>query len=111
LALALGALLLGACGSSGSAAGSGTSVQQACHKVSAAASDGPDPDADPIGYAEAQVLPLRNIRTSDKDLQSAIDALASAYQDVFDTNGSASATHALARSSHAVDAICPGALS
>ena len=79
--------------------------------MSAAASDGPDPDADPIGYAEAQVLPLRNIHTSDTDLQTAIDALASAYQDVFDTNGSTSAQHALATSSGAVNAVCPGALS
>ena len=38
-------------------------------------SNGPDPDADPVGYAQAQILPLREIDTSDANLHQAIDAL------------------------------------
>ena len=40
-------------------------------------SDGPDPDSDPVGYAEAQILPLGQIHTSDAQLRTAIGKLAS----------------------------------
>ena len=50
--------------------------------------DGPDPDADPVGYALAQVGPLRQIKpTSDQPLQTAIDQLASAYQRFYAAGG------------------------
>ena len=42
--------------------------------------DGPDPDADPVGYAQAQVLPLRQLKISDTTLQKAVQKLATAYQ-------------------------------
>jgi hypothetical protein len=74
-------------------------------------SDGPDPDADPVGYAEAQVLPLRQIHTSDKTLQSASDGLASAYQWVSASNGASAANQAATHASNEVNAICPGAAS
>ena len=102
-------LLLGACGSAGPAAVTSSAVRTTCQAVSAVLSDGPDPGADPVGYAEAQVLPLRQIHAPDRNLRSAIDALASAYQRVFETNGSKAADESVARATERVDGICPGA--
>ena len=106
-ALAAGAGLLSACGSPQSPA----SVTSVCRQVSAVLSDGPDPGADPVGYAEAQVLPLRQIHTSDKDLKGAIDDLASAYQEFFRSNGTKAAKEAVSRAGDRVTAICPGSVS
>jgi len=96
------------CGGSGS---SGQTTQPACQSVSAALADGPDPDADPVGYAEAQIIPLRQIHASDSALQTAIDNLASAYEQVFETEGSSSSENAVTAATKQVNAICPGATS
>ncbi len=114
LALSLAAApMLAACGSATAhASGSPAHLSATCAQVSAALSDGPDPGADPVGYAEAQIKPLRAITTSDSSLRRAIGALATAYADVFDSNGkNASATKAVASASKKLDAICPGAAS
>jgi hypothetical protein len=74
-------------------------------------SDGPDPDADPVGYAEAQVKPLHSISTSDAALRTAITALAGAYRSVYRTDNSATAKQALVAAAKKVNAICPGATS
>ena len=114
--------LLGACGSAAPEsrpATAGTSgptstaaVRTTCTQVSAVLSDGPDPDADPVGYAEAQILPLGQIRTSDAALRAAIGKLASAYQEFFDSNGaSSSAKLAVASASKRINSLCPGAAS
>jgi hypothetical protein len=113
-AVALSAGLVTACGSSGRAApASGSSVPQTCQAVTAALTDGPDPDADPVGYALAQVRPLRQIKTtSDQALQTAIDQLASAYQRFYAADGvGASAKRAVTGASDRLDALCPGAAS
>jgi len=117
LALAAGLLaapVLVAC-SSGSAhttASGSSAVSATCTKVSAALSDGPDPDADPVGYAEAQIKPLRAITTSDSALRTAISDLATAYAGVFDSNGkNTAASKAVTTASKKVNAICPGAAS
>jgi hypothetical protein len=81
---ALAAGLLTACGSPQA---SSSAVQSTCREVSAVLSDGPTSGADPVGYAEAQVLPLRQIHTSDKTLQEAIDDLATAYQRFYEAKG------------------------
>jgi hypothetical protein len=86
-------------------------VANTCQAVSAVLSDGPDPDADPVGYAEAQILPLEQIHTSDPALQTAIDNLASAYQQVSSSNGASSANKAAARAGNKINAICPGVAS
>jgi hypothetical protein len=114
--LALGLLApLAACSSSSSPAASttlfGTALQQQCTTVGDVLSDGPDPDADPVGYAEAQVLPLRQLKLTDASLQQAVQALAGAYQ-AYSTSTGAAHTTAAAQSSTdeaAVNAICPGA--
>jgi hypothetical protein len=114
-ALSLVVLLACACGSSSSSSAAGAStaaVQASCQQVSAVLSDGPDPDADPIGYAEAQILPLRGISVSDQALHTAITQLADAYQAFFDSNGkSSSAKEAVTVASNKLNSICPGAAS
>jgi hypothetical protein len=79
--------------------------------VSAVLSDGPDPGADPVGYAFAQILPLRQIHTSDRTLHAAIDDLATAYQEFYSSNGDKAAAKAVSKASDKVNAICPGAAS
>jgi hypothetical protein len=108
------AALLGACTSQAPAAKpmSAAAVRATCTKVSAVLSDGPDPDADPVGYAEAQILPLGQIRTSDAQLRAAIGKLASAYRTFFDSNGTSSAAKlAVAAASKQINSFCPGAAS
>jgi len=108
------AALLGACTSQAPAAKpvSAAAVHATCTQVSAVLSDGPDPDSDPVGYAEAQILPLGQIRTSDAQLRAAIGKLASAYRTFFDSNGSSSAAKlAVATASKRINTFCPGATS
>lgn len=106
------AALLAACGSSAlstpSLVFSRAEVKQACQQVEAVLSDGPDSEADPVGYAQAQILPLRQIRTSDAKLRQAIDTLASAYAAFSSSHGAGQAKSAVTSASKAIDVICPG---
>jgi hypothetical protein len=95
-----------ACGSSAASVNAG--VRQTCQQVEAVLSDGPEPVADPVGYAQAQVLQLRQIHASDEKLRQAIDALASAYETFFAENGASSAKGSVSAAGRAIDAICPG---
>jgi hypothetical protein len=110
VALALAAALLAGCGSPASHP-SGSALQPVCQEVMAVLSDGPDPGADPVGYAEAQILPLRQVHTADADLRTAIDNLASAYAQFYRTNGTHAALQVVNQASKQVNAICPGATS
>ena len=75
---ALVALAVTACGSlsappssrSSSAALAGTPKQQYCVAVGDVLSDGPDSGADPVGYAQAQILPLRQLKIADAPLRA-----------------------------------------
>ena len=110
LALAvLAALALTACGSSSSssAAVAGTGTHQDCVAVGDVLADGPDPGADPIGYAQAQVLPLRQLKIADTSLHRAIEALASAYQ-AFSSSGGSVGAGQVSKAEKAVNALCPG---
>jgi hypothetical protein len=116
LTLSLVVLLACACSSSSSSSSaahaSTSAVQSSCEQVSAVLSDGPDPDADPVGYAEAQILPLRGLSVSDPALRTAITQLADSYQEFFDSNGkSSSAKEAVTVASNKLNSICPGAAS
>ena len=73
--------------------------------------DGPDPAADPVGYAEAQVQPLRQLTISDATLQPAVLTLASAYETFSNSSTSTRATSAQAvtRAENEVSKICPQA--
>jgi hypothetical protein len=113
--LTLAAPTLAACGSSSkptsTAAALGTPRQQACTSVTDVLGNGPDPDSDPIGYAQAQPIQLRKVQTTDAKLHSAIDALADAYQTFARTNGAPAAKAAVKAAAARVDVICPGATS
>ena len=114
--LILMVVLVCACSSSAhstaTASASTTAIENACEQVSAALSDGPDPDADPVGYAEAQILPLRQISVSNQALHGVISQLADAYQKFFASNGkSSNAKEDVAVASRKLNSICPGAAS
>ncbi len=111
LSVALAPALLGACGSTSSQT-PGAEIEQTCRQVEAVLSDGPEPAADPVGYAQAQILPLREIRTSDRRLHAAIYRLAAAY-DAFaaEQRLGRTAKSAVTAATDSVNAICPGAAS
>jgi hypothetical protein len=116
VALGLMTLLVCACGSPAhsvaSVSSSTAATGNACQHVSAVLSDGPDPDADPVGYAQAQILPLRQISVSNQALRGVISELADAYQNFFASNGkSSNAKEAVAVASKKLNSICPGAAS
>jgi hypothetical protein len=97
---------LSACGSS---AHSSTTTGAACQQVGAVLSDGPDPSSDPVGYAEAQIRPLRAIHTTDRALQQAIDHLASAYQAFYRAGRvGQSAKRGVTAAATAINGYCPG---
>jgi hypothetical protein len=105
--LAAASLALSAGGSSAPS----SSTHSTCVKVAAVLSDGPDQGADPVGYAEAQIVPLRQVHTSNTTLKGAIDTLSGAYQQYYTTNGASSAKRALKNASAALNRICPGVVS
>ena len=109
LAAAALVLALAACSAGSSAAG--TALEQSCKAVSSTLQNGPDPDADPVGHAEAQPIPLRKLSISDAALKSAVDQLANAYESYANSNGSSAAKAKLRTASAKVNAICPGAAS
>jgi hypothetical protein len=110
----LGGVGLAACssgGSSGGSAGGGAALAPAalCQQLNAVLSDGPDPDADPVGYALSQILPLRGVHSSDRRVIATVDQLAAADQELVNSNGSdKAATAAIKKSDHALDQACPG---
>ena len=105
------AVLVGACGSSGHPGAAAAAPQKTCEQVSAVLSDGPDPDVDPVGYAQAQILPLRQIHASDPALGKAVATLADAYSSFVSASGSSAAKSAVASATRKINSICPGAAS
>ena len=109
------AVTCAACGGGGDSPSTSTSglatsaVSQTCAAVGAILSDGPDPDADPIGYAEAQVRPLRGVETSDTALADAVAALADAYQRQFQDGDGPPERAAVASAEQRMNVLCPGA--
>jgi hypothetical protein len=87
--------------------GSNTSTAAACTVVTGALADGPDPSVDPTGYAEAQVLPLREVTTSNVELHSALLALSNAYEQLFKVGDTKSAERAVAAATAEVETFCP----
>lgn len=110
LALLLVVMALAGCGSSSTSKPltSAEVKQQTCKRVEAVLSDGPEPEADPVGYAQAQVLPLHEIHTTNARLASAIGTLASAYQQLSQTNGASGAKAAVNGATKTIKALCPG---
>lgn len=112
---ALAVTAVAACGSSPTGTSDtalfGSTRQQECTAVAAVLSDGPDPTADPVGYAQAQVLPLRQLKLSITGLRKAVANLADAYDVLAHTPTTANTTQALrvSKAEAAVNAICPRA--
>jgi hypothetical protein len=115
-------VLVSACGSSAPAASrsaappkpgatsGAAAAQQTCLQVDAVLSDGPDPGADPVGYAEAQILPLQQIHAPDQTLGTAISTLAGAYQSYYSAHGTGSTVKsALNTAINRINSLCPGA--
>jgi hypothetical protein len=111
VSLALTAPLLAACSSSSSGGGSSQAKAPAavCQKVLGVLSDGPDPDADPVGYALSQIAPLGQIHTSDHALAQQLSDLIAADHALVNTNGSDhAATKSIAKDDAALNKVCPG---
>jgi hypothetical protein len=102
------AMMLVACGASSRATRSAEVETGSCKQIEAVLSDGPEPAADPIGYAQAQILPLRRIHTGDSQLAKAINGLASAFHRFSSSDGSRSAKIAVSEATSAIKTLCPG---
>ncbi len=87
------------------------SITHACGLVSDALADGPDPDADPVGYALAQIRPLAAIKTSDAALEKAIKRLSSAYATFYKDRGKKLPSPLVKAANKQVEKYCPGATS
>lgn len=82
-----------------------------CQTIRGTLANGPDPGADPIGYAQAQIDPLREIATSDAGLKSALSSLSAAYAAFVSDGGSKSSRRAVTSASTRLAQYCPGAAS
>jgi hypothetical protein len=110
--VAVAAPLWAACGSSGGGATAAKAPPALCQKILGVLSDGPDPDADPVGYALSQIKPLGQIETSDHPVRVTLDTLVAADRALVNSNGSDhAATTAIARADKALDTACPGVAS
>jgi hypothetical protein len=109
------ALLLAACGSSSSGAATASThpapAANVCVQVADVLGNGPDPDFDPVGYAEAQIGPLTAVKDAKPALQQALKALASAYEAEFRNGVNKQTKSAVKSASHTVNTFCPGAAS
>lgn len=85
------------------------SVATQCAKVTAVLSDGPDPAADGVGYALAQILPLRELSLPAGRLRTDVRTLSRAYATYYIDDGAQRARPAVDAAEAAVNAICPGA--
>jgi hypothetical protein len=101
---------LAAC-SSGASSGGGAALAPTalCQQLNAVLSDGPDPGADPVGYALSQILPLRAVHSSDHSVIGTVDQLIAADQELVHSNGSdKAAAAAIEKSDHTLNQACPG---
>jgi hypothetical protein len=111
LALAPGltlAVALPACADTPSA--DEVALKKACAQVRNVLTNGPDPQATPTGYPEAQIMPLRHIHAPNRPLRAALMRLDAAYQQLFASDGSSgSASRAIVVTSRQISTICHGA--
>ena len=107
-----------ACGSSSSTTASPASTASArsqdCTALSDVLADGPDPTADSVGYAQAQILPLKQLKLSESAVQSAANRLDAAFTAFVAAKSPSTQTQAAVQvtsAENAVNALCPGATS
>ena len=104
--------LWSACGSSGSGGGAAAAPTAVCQKILGVFSDGPDPDADPVGYALSQILPLGKIHTSDQTVSTDLTNLIAGDRKLVGSNGAdAAAKTEIKKVDQALNTACPGVAS
>jgi hypothetical protein len=106
--------LWAACGSSdsGGGAASAHAPTAVCQKILAVLSDGPDPDADPVGYALSQILPLGQIHSSDQAVSRTLHSLIAADQALVKSNGADKRAKAdIKKADNSLNTACPGVAS
>ena len=122
VALLGGSLVLAACGSGSGSAGAGSATDgggaakaqakapsSLCQELNAVLADGPDPDADPVGYALSQILPLQQVHSSDAAVMASVGQLVAADKTFDRSNGAdKSAAAAIQKNYRALDRACPG---
>ena len=80
-----------------------------CEKLNAVFSDGPDPDADPVGYALSQILPLGDVHTTDRTVRTDLTKLIAADRALVQSNGKDHTAKAgIKKDDHLVNEACPG---
>jgi len=83
-----------------------------CQTLNGIFSDGPDPDADPVGYALSQIKGLQAIHTADHAVSSAVRTLVAADQALVSSNGSDhAATSTIKKADARINTSCPGVAS
>jgi hypothetical protein len=110
--LAPGLFLLAGCGSSSSTAATpAVPAASVCTQIGGVLSDGPDPHADPVGYAEAQIAPLAALHPTAPSLRSAVASLDAAFRHEYAVGATRTAKAAVRAAQHRVNVLCPGAAS
>ncbi len=84
------------------------SLHHACQAITDVLADGPDGTADPVGHAEAQILPLTQLKISDGALKAAVKNLDKAYAAEYAAGGTKSSKKAADAALKKLDKICPG---
>jgi hypothetical protein len=80
-----------------------------CQQLNGVFADGPDPGADPVGYALSQILPLQDVHSSNASVMATVSDLVRADQDLVKANGDdKAATAAIKKDDNAIDRACPG---
>jgi hypothetical protein len=102
----------GSTGPSGAAVSSAHAPAAVCQKILAVFSDGPDPDADPVGYALSQILPLGQIHTSDHSVSTTLHSLIREDRALVKSKGSdKSAKSGIKKADKSLNKACPGVAS
>jgi hypothetical protein len=113
--VALAVPLWVACGAgspSGATVTSAHAPTAVCQKVLGVLSDGPDPDADPVGYALSQILPLGQIHTSDRAVSTTLRSLIRADRALVTSDGAdKTAKTGIKKADKSLNKACPGVAS
>jgi hypothetical protein len=109
LALAIGAVACGSGPAAVNAKAASAAPAGLCQTLEGVLSDGPDPDADPVGYAQSQVLPLQGIHSSDTAAAGSLRQLIGGDEALVQSDGTDhAATVTIKKAFAAINRACPG---
>jgi hypothetical protein len=100
--------------STASAGATASARSQDCLALTDVLANGPDSTADSVGYAQAQILPLKQLKLDESAVQSAVsrlDAAFTAFVGAKDSSAQTQAAVQVTSAENAVNALCPGATS